>query len=247
MNSRRFALVALTALTLAGCQKKAADTGSLAPSTPVAAAAPPAGKSWTDVVAATPEGGMRIGNPDAPVKFVEYASFTCPHCKKFEDEAADALQTRYIASGKVSWEFRSFLIHGPDAPVTLLMNCRGPDPYFKLSQQLYATQDTWLMKLVNLPEDQQRQLQSLPPTDQFKRMADVMGLYGFMAARGLPKAKAEACLEDQKAVEALTAHQNRYQSQDNINSTPTFFVNGQQQEGISDWAGLEPRIKAAIG
>ncbi len=147
----------------------------------------------------------------------------------------------------MSWEFRSFLIHGPDAPVTLLMNCRGADPYFKLSQQLYATQDTWLMKLVNLPADQQKELQSLPTVDQFKRMVDVMGLYGFMAARGLTKAQADACLSDQKAIDTLTAHQNSYQNDDQINSTPTFFINGQRQDDVSDWAGLEPRLKAAIG
>ena len=246
MKSRRFAFVALTALALAGC-KKTADSGVSAPATPVASVAPPAGKSWTDIVATTPEGGVRIGNPDAPVKFVEYASFTCPHCKHFEDQGSEALLSNYVSTGKVSWEFRSFLIHGPDAPVTLLMNCRGADPFFKLSQQLYATQDTWLTKLVNLPEDQQKELQGLAPVDQFKRMVNVMGLYSFMAARGLPKAQADACLADQKAIDALTAQQNRFQNDDQINSTPTFFINGQRQDEIADWAGLEPRLKAAIG
>lgn len=244
----RFALVALTALALAGCQKKSADSGTpTAPATPVAAVPPPAGKQWSDVVTPTADGGMLMGNPNAPVKFVEYASFTCPHCKHFEEQAAETLKTRYIASGKVSWEFRSFLIHGPDAPVTLLMNCRGPDPYFAISQQLYATQDDWLMKLVNLPKDQQTELQNMTPANQFKRMIDVMGLYSFMAARGLPKAQADACLEDQKAIDKLTAAQNTYQSRDNINSTPTFFINGQQQTDIADWTALEPRLKAALG
>jgi protein-disulfide isomerase len=248
MKSRHFAFVALAALALAGCGKKSADgTAALKPSAPVASVAPPAGKAWTDIVAPTPEGGMRIGNPDAPVKFVEYASFTCPHCKKFEDEAAETLLSNYVASGKVSWEFRSFLIHGPDAPVTLLMNCRGPEPYFQLSQQLFKTQDEWLMKLVNLPADQQQALQNMAPHDQFKKMVDVMGLYGFMAARGLPKAQADACLANQPAIDSLTQHQNRYQNEDQINGTPTFFVNGQLQEGVNDWGALQPRLKAAIG
>lgn len=243
----RLVLVGLAALALASCQKKAADGGSLAPASPVAAVAPPAGKSWTDVVAPTPEGGMRMGNPDAPVKFVEYASFTCPHCSKFESEAAEALKANYVASGKVSWEFRSFLIHSPDAPVTMLMNCRGPDAYFPLSQQLYATQEEWLNKLVNLAPDEQKQLQEMTPVNQFKRMVDVMGLYSFMAARGMPKAQADSCLSNQGAIDALTAHQNRYQNEDGINGTPTFFINGQQQQDINDWAKLEPRLKAAIG
>jgi protein-disulfide isomerase len=247
MKSRRFAIIALATIALAGCKKQGADTGPVASGTPVASVAPPAGKSWTEVVTPTPEGGMVMGNPNAPVKFVEYASFTCPHCMKFEADAADSLKANYITSGKVSWEFRSFLIHGPDAPVTLLMNCRGADAYFPLAQQLYATQNDWLMKLVNLPADQQQELQNMTPANQFKKMVDVMGLYAFMGARGMPKAQAEACLIDQKAIDALTANQNRYQTVDNINGTPTFFINGQQQEGVSDWLALEPRLKAAIG
>ena len=246
MTSRRFAFVAMTALALAGCNKKGGDAASLAPSAPVAAVAPPAGKAWTDVVSNTPKGGVLIGNPDAPVKLLEYASFTCPHCKKFEDEGSQALLANYVASGKVSWEFRSFLIHGADAPVALLINCRGPAPFFKLSQQLYATQNDWLMKLVNLPKEQQEQLQALPTADQFKRMVDVMGLYGFMAARGLPKAQAEACLTDPKAIDAMTANQNSFQNDDQINQTPTFLINGQKQEA-SEWPGIEARLKAAIG
>lgn len=247
MNARGFALVAMTALALAGCNKKSGDSASLAPSSPVAAVAPPAGKAWTDVVADTPQGGVVIGNPNAPVKFVEYASFTCPHCKKFEDEGAQALLSNYVASGKVSWEFRSFLIHGADAPVTLLMKCRGPAPFFKLSQQLYAAQNEWLMKLVNLPPAQLEQIQKLAPVDQFKPMTEAMGLYGFMAARGLPKAQAEACLTDKTAIDAMTARQNTYQNNDQINSTPSFFINGQQQTDVSEWSGIEARLKAAIG
>ncbi len=244
----RLAFVALAALALASCQKKAADSGApTPPSSPVAAMAPPAGKKWTDVITTTPQGGVVMGNPNAPVKFVEYASFTCPHCKKFEADAAEDLKANYIASGKVSWEFRSFIIHSPDMPVTLLMSCRGADSYFAITEQLYATQDDWLMKLVNLPKDQQEALQQLPPVGQFKRMTDVMGIYGFMAARGLPKTQAEACLADQKGIDARTAIQNNYQNVDQINGTPTFFINGQQQTEITEWDKLEPRLKAAIG
>src|SRR3546814_4508496 len=64
-------------------------------------------KDWTKVVVATTEGGVRMGNPDAPVKLIEFASFTCPHCREFNEAAADVLKSKYVASGKVSLEFRS--------------------------------------------------------------------------------------------------------------------------------------------
>src|SRR6478609_4783967 len=202
-------------IALAACSKK---DETPAPTGPVAAVAPPAGKQWTEVVAATPEGGMRMGNPDAPIKIVEYASYTCPHCKLFETEGAEPLQKKYISTGRVSWEFRSFLIHGPDAAVTMLMNCRGPAPFFPLSQQLYAAQDDWLGKMVEMTPAEQTALQSLPPSEQFKRLAEKGDLYGFFGVRGLPRAQADACMSDQAAIDKLTAAQERASTQDQVDS-----------------------------
>ncbi|UAK26171.1 thioredoxin domain-containing protein [Sphingomonas nostoxanthinifaciens] len=250
MTRRPIVIAFAAALALAGCSKKAGDATSAAtgaPHGPIAAVPAPAGKSWTDIVSATPEGGMRMGNPDAPVKIVEYASFTCPHCKLFETEGAEPLQQKYISTGKVSWEFRSFLIHGPDAPVTLLMNCRGAEPFFALSQQLYAAQDEWLGKIVAMTPAEQQQMQALPPVAQFKLMADKSGLFGWLAARGLPRAQAEACLSDQKAIDALTATQDRYANQDNVNSTPTFVINGERQENVATWPQLDAKLAQTAG
>ncbi len=238
------ALAAAAALALAGCSKQADKPAAQGP---IAAVPPPAGKSWTDIVVATPDGGMRMGNPDAPVKLVEYASFTCPHCRAFNQEGSDPLQKTYVATGKVSWEFRSFLIHGPDAPVTLLMNCRGPEPFFQLSDQLYASQDAWMAKLIAMAPAEQTRLQALSPTEQFKAMTRITGLYGFFGARGLPAAKADACLTDEKAIATLTAQQSRATTQDQVNSTPSFFINGQIQPDVADWRQLEPKLRAAIG
>jgi protein-disulfide isomerase len=249
MKDRRFLAALLIALAVTACSKKSGDqaAATIAATGPVAAVPPPAGKAWTDMVETTPEDGVRMGNPNAPIKLVEYASFTCPHCKHFEDEAADPLQQKYIATGKVSWEYRSMVIHGPDAAITLLMNCRGAGPYFKLAQQLFATQDTWFgdATIAKLTADQQR-LQSLPTTEQFKALVDTLGLYSFFAARGLPRAQADACLTDQKAIDRLTATQQRYSSVDNINSTPTMIINKVQWSPPSEtqplWAQLDAEL-----
>lgn len=242
--SRTLALAGMAALALAGCSKPASAPVAQGP---IAAIPAPAGKSWIDIVVATPEGGMRMGNPDAPVKLVEYASFTCPHCRAFNQEGSDPLQKNYVATGKVSWEFRSFLIHGPDAPVTLLMNCRGPEPFFQLSDQLYATQDAWMAKLIAMTPAEQTRLQALPPVEQFKSMATITGLYGFFGARGLPSAKANACLSDEKAIATLTAQQSRDSTQDQVTGTPSFLINGQMQADVLGWQQLEPKLRAAIG
>lgn len=244
---RSLALVAVMALALAACSKKSGDAGGglTAPHTPIAAVAPPAGKQWTDIVSETADGGYMMGNPNAPVKLVEYASFSCPHCKHFSETGADALKAKYISTGRVSWEFRSFLIHPMDAPMTLLMRCRGPEPFFALTEQLYAAQDGIMNKFIAVPPAEQQRVASLPPVENFKAQAEQGGLYGFFGARGLPKAQADACLSDQKAADKLTAWQNKYQ-EDSVNSTPTFIVNGTQWEAPSPTGELWPQLDAAL-
>ena len=244
---RSLAFVAVMALAVAGCSKKSADTagGVTAPHTPAAAVPPPAGKQWTDVVVATPEGGYLMGNPNAPVKLIEYASYTCPHCQHFAATGVEPLKAKYISTGRVSWEFRSFLIHGPDAPITLLINCRGAEPHFTLAEQLYAGQDAMMQKFIAVPAAEQQRVAGLPPSDNFKAQAAQGGLYGFFGARGLPRARADACLSDQKAIDQLTAWQTKYQ-EDSINSTPTFIINGEQQS-VGEWEKLEPLLAQAVG
>src|SRR3712207_3904235 len=66
-----------------------------------------------------------MGNPDAPVKLVEYGSLSCPHCAEFEEQGAPELRDTYIKSGQVSWEFRTYLLFGLDAGISALLHCQG--------------------------------------------------------------------------------------------------------------------------
>ena len=96
----RMMMVAGIVLALAGCDKAADDTSGSGQ--PAAAIAPPAGTSWADAVVETANGGYLMGNPNAPVKLVEYASLTCPHCRDFARDAQGPLRDNYVASGRVS-------------------------------------------------------------------------------------------------------------------------------------------------
>src|SRR6476620_1838945 len=115
MRAGKFLLCAAAVLAAAGCNKKAAESGSgnaLTPDTvKITEATPPAGGNWTNVVNATAAGFM-MGNPNAKVKLVEIGSLTCPHCKAFDDEGVPTLVDKYLKSGQVSWEFRPYLLHG---------------------------------------------------------------------------------------------------------------------------------------
>ena len=248
---RSFAAAALVAVALAACSKKTDNnTVNVVESHgPIAAVPPPAGKQWTDVVSATAEGGYVMGNPNAPVKLVEYASFSCPHCKHFAETGVDPLKSKYVATGKVSWEFRSFLIHSMDAPLTLLMRCRGPEPFFALTEQLFAQQDDMMKKFIAMSPAEQQRIGALPPAENFKAQAEIGGLYGFFGARGLPRPQADACLSDQKATDQISAWASKY-SEDGINSTPSFAINGTlwEYETTSDiWPQLDQALTRATG
>src|SRR5438552_4839016 len=150
MKVRIFLACTMAALALAGCNKNKNQTqGTVVANETVAItqASPPPGGNWTDVVNATSEGFM-MGNPNAKVKLVEIGSLSCPHCKKFEDEGVPALIEKYVKPGKVSWEFRPYLIHGPvDMAANLIVNCNGYKSFFPLARAMNKDQAVWMAKI----------------------------------------------------------------------------------------------------
>ncbi len=229
-------------LLLAGCGggDGNATANTAAPLEQIAA---PNGGNWAEVVTQTPEGGFRMGNPDAPVKLVEYASMTCPHCKAFSDQASASLRDTYVRSGQVSWEFRNFLLGGPDLVLSLLSRCQPPAAYFGTIEQVFAQQTEFLMEI---DETESRALGAMPPEQQIGPLARAMDLDTFFARRGMPEARFSQCLADQQAIRGLTERTQRASTEEGVSATPTFFINGEQQQA-SNWAMLEPQLRAAIG
>ena len=81
-----------------------------------------------------------MGNPDAPVKLVEYGSLGCHVCAEFEEQGAPELRDTYVKSGQVSWEFRTYLLFPTDPGVSMLLQCHSENAFFPLVEQLYAQQ-----------------------------------------------------------------------------------------------------------
>ena len=186
-----------------------------------------------------------MGNPDAAVKLVEYASLTCPHCAAFENESGDKLE-EYVRKGTVSWEFRPFVLNAIDISASLLARCEGPEPFFKLVEQTYAEQHNWIAKYQTITPADSARIGALPENKQFAAIAQVGGLDQFYRMRGLPAAKGEACLADKSSVDALVALRDRGTNQDGVTGTPSFLINGKLAD-TNIWTGLEPAIKAAGG
>jgi protein-disulfide isomerase len=235
------------ALLLAGCgdsdgggDLNAVAANTAAPLTPIAA---PNNGDWTETVSQTPEGGFLMGNPDAPVKLVEYASMTCPHCAAFSNEGTTALRDTYVRSGQVSWEFRNFVMNAPDMAMSALARCQSPGAFFRTVEQLFAQQQEIVS---GIDEQESQRLQSLQPDQLIAPLARAMDLDTFFARRGMPEARFNECLSNAQAVQQLTDMTNRAMTEQQVTGTPSFFINGERQD-VSAWSALEPRLRAAIG
>ncbi len=238
------ALIALPlALGLTACGKKDGDAAGANPvGAPLNAVAPPAGKAWTDVVAVTPEGGYVMGNPNAPIKVIEFGSLTCPHCAEFEEKGFPHLRDDYVAKGTVSLEFRNFVRDPYDTAMAMLTRCGSPDSFFALTEQVYANQKDIFEQLK--PVGPALQAANLPPADIFKAIGERGGLMDFFAARGIAKDQAAQCLAKADTATKLANDTSKAGDTYNVTGTPTFIVNGRNVE-VATWEALEPILKQA--
>lgn len=247
---KKFLALALLPLAIAACSK--GDGGNASAPTPtapagsVATVAPPAGKTWIEVVEKTPEGGYRMGNPDASIKLIEYGSRMCPTCGNFGRTGMQPLENTYVASGKVSYEFRDYLVHGViDLPPTLLGQCVDKAAFFPLLEQMFQNQQSFSDKLQAMPADLQQKLQTMQPAQAVTMLGEQMGLIDFVKQRGLPEAKARQCLADMKMIDALTKSTQDATASGAVTGTPTFMLNGRKLDNAVSWDDVEKALKAA--
>jgi protein-disulfide isomerase len=239
----RFAPLALAIFALAACNKSS-DSASSDSGAAKQAIAPPAGTKWTDRVEATPEGGVRMGNPDAPVKLIEYGSLSCPHCAKLSQDGFAKLTGEYVTSGRMSYEFRSYAIHPQDIPLTLLAQCGSLATFFPMVEQVYANFDAMQQPLSD-PAVQQRANAALqgPPAQRMTGLSDALKYTEFFSARGVTTDKANACLSNDAQAKKIADLAQKY-SKDGIESTPTLIVNGEKLS-TTDWPDLDTALKNA--
>lgn len=230
----------------------AAATAALLLTTGAAPAPTPqkkaAASNWLAVIVKTPAGGFRQGNPDAPVKLVEYGSRTCPTCGKFAAEGMAPLRDQYIATGKVSYEYRDLLVHGaPDLALAILNQCVAPARFFDTLDAIYANQAVigdQVEALIHGSPAEVEKMQALPAPQAATRFAESLGFLKFMAARGLPEAQARKCLGDTALIGGIATVNANASKLYGVTGTPTFFVNGRKMRANS-WNQLQPELWAA--
>lgn len=237
-------LLALAPLMLVACEDAAAPDGTAAATgEALPAIAPPAGTQWVDTVTLTPEGGYMIGNPEAPLKLVEYASHTCSHCADFSTTGKEPLKKKYVASGVVSFEQRETFLNPYDVVLAGLTQCGSKEQMQPLSDQVWQNLPAVFQGLQGNPQAVEAAGQ-LPVGQRFVAIAEATGLIEFFAARGLSADQARTCLSDAAKIEAMVKTVEANNQKDGVVGTPTFFLNGQRLEGTT-WEVIEPQLQRA--
>ena len=243
MKSAYVLLAAAAMLASAACNAEKGSEAAANSSTPIKPIAPPAGGDWTKMIAAPPEGGVIMGNPNADVKVIEFGSLTCPHCAEFAEHGAPELIDKYVKTGRVSYEFRNYLRDGLDMSMALIAHCVGPEKFFPLSDALFKSQREIFERVQAVPPEQQQAAAQNPAG--FAQMA---GLQQWAAQRGVPSARSNACLANQELMNRLIQTSSDATTQyPEFQGTPTFILNGEMLKNTASWDKLEPAIRDALG
>jgi protein-disulfide isomerase len=247
MKPTKFFACALAVVAIAGCNSKQGDAATNAPVNMPPVAAPKSG-DWTEVVTETPAGGFMMGNPQAKVQLIEFGSMTCPHCREFDEKGAGPLIGKYVKTGRVAYEFRNYVRDPFDLAGALITRCNGARGFFPLTRAMYKDQLNWITKLQGVPPAQMQALSNLGPNKQFLEIAKLAGFQQWAAMRGVPSAKANACLANETEVNRLVQMNSDATTQfPDFQGTPTFILNGKMLDKTATWEALEPQLRKAVG
>lgn len=203
-------------------------------------------EGWASVMVKTPEGGYALGNPDAGIVLTEYASLTCPHCATFHAASKPLLLDRFVSTGQVRYEFRNFVLNGPDTAAALLARCDNGARFFALQDSFFTRQADWVAGFQNISEEQEAAIGAAPPERQLLAIAQAGGLEDWVRKLGIAKAKFESCLTDQAAISELTQLRSMATTTDQITGTPSFLLNGKKLDGMNTWAPIRAELEKLV-
>ena len=156
---------------------------------------------------------MVIGSADAPVKMTEYASFTCPHCANFHATVWPKLKADYIDTGKVQFTYREVYFDRFGLWASMMARCGGEMRFFGIADMIYDKQRDWTAS--GDPATIAQDLRKLGKT------------------AGLTDEMLDACMNDATQAQNLVAWYEANAKADDINSTPSFLINGTKYSNMS--------------
>jgi protein-disulfide isomerase len=168
---------------------------------------------------------MALGPANASVTITEFASMTCPHCATFDKDVFPKIKSEYVDTGKVRYVFREFPLDIKAAAGSMLARCIAKDDagkYFAVIDMLFKQQNDWVVK----------------------NTAETLTRIGKQA--GLSQQAVEDCLKDQALLDKIAADQKYASEVLKVDSTPTFFINGDKIKGEASFEEFDKRIKSLL-
>src|SRR3954453_1450366 len=168
---------------------------------------------------------MALGPANAPVTITEFASMTCPHCAAFNETVFPKIKSEYVDTGKIRYVFREFPLDIKAAAGSMLARCIAKDDsgkYFAVVDMLFRQQNDWVLK----------------------NTTETLTRIGKQA--GLSQQAVEQCLKDQALLDKIVADQKYASEVLKVDSTPTFFINGDKIKGETSFAEFDKRIKSLL-
>jgi len=180
---------------------------------------------WLAAAAPATQEDFSLGSPKAPVTVIEYASTSCPHCARFNNDVFPAFKAKYVDTGKVRYVFREFLTEPVDvaAAAFLTARCGGADNYFKILDAFFHGQ------------------QHMYETGDVRAALTTAG-----AAGGLTEQQITDCLSDEAAAKALNDRVTHYVKDDHVDGTPTFVIGDQRLVGEQTLDTLSIAVDGAL-
>jgi protein-disulfide isomerase len=162
-----------------------------------------------------------LGSKDAPITMIEYASLTCPHCAEFSKVVVPQLRSEYIDKGVVKLVYRDYPLDGEALQAASVAQCVQDDKrYFALIETFFKLQRDW------------SSAQDVPAA-----LAKIAGL------AGLDKATVDKCVDDKVVQSKIAARRAEAETKFDVNSTPTFVINGKVFKGVQTMDMLQATFK----
>ena len=163
-----------------------------------------------------------LGDPDAPITIIEYSSLTCPHCASFHQDTLPKLKQEWIEPGKAKLVFRHYPLDRLALAGALVANCFEGERFFAVMDMMFAQQRQWS--------------RADNPGQALQRIA---------SQAGMDNETFNQCLSDQQEAEKILNRQQVGRDQGDVQSTPTFLIDGQKLEGAKPYAEFEKALEAA--
>ena len=161
------------------------------------------------LMAAGPLPDIVVGSANAPNTIVEYASMTCPHCAQFQTEVFPQVKAKYIDTGKARYILREFPLDNLAAAASMLARCSGNDRYYPMVDALFSTQESW----------------AVPGVDAKDKLLQIA------RQAGMSKDEFDKCLTDKELFSKIVQVRQIANDKFQVDSTPTFFINGKRLKG----------------